>query len=160
MEIKIECARCHEPKPLRNFGKRVYHRIARLRKAPAWAGKTEGITSYCRECRRLFTAEYYERKKDETYRWLAEYFKTHHCVDCDEDDPIVLDFDHRDGTEKKFAISEKIGRCSLRTLIAEIAKCDVRCSNCHRRRTAIQLNFRWVHILKPVADNNPMCTSS
>lgn len=160
MEIKVECSRCHIPKSIRNFGKRTYQRIARLRKAPAWAGKTEGFTSYCRDCRNLFTIEYYNRKKDEIYRWLAEYFKTHPCVDCGETDPIVLDFDHRDGTKKKFAISQRIGRCSLHTLLTEIAKCDVRCANCHRRRTAFQLNYRWIHILKQVDDSNLTCTSS
>lgn len=58
------------------------------------------------------------------------------CVDCGEADPIVLDFDHRG--DKVCAVSQMSGRgWSLRRLFAEIAKCDVRCANCHRRKTAI-----------------------
>lgn len=61
------------------------------------------------------------------------------CVDCGEADPIVLEFDHRDGVEKSFNIGESNHKSiSLSRVIAEIAKCDVRCSNCHRRRTYIQ----------------------
>lgn len=59
------------------------------------------------------------------------------CVDCGESDLVVLDFDHRDDAEKKSAISDLIKNCaSLEVLQAEIEKCEVRCANCHRRRTA------------------------
>jgi hypothetical protein len=66
--------------------------------------------------------------------YISEYKATHPCVDCGESDPVVLDFDHRDPAEKSFAISSA-RNTSMRQLIAEIAKCDVRCANCHRRRT-------------------------
>ena len=69
------------------------------------------------------------------------YLETHHCVDCDETDPVVLTFDHRDGVEKLDTVGALLRKRSLAAMIAEVAKCDVRCANCHRRRTAEQ--FHW-----------------
>ena len=55
------------------------------------------------------------------------------CVDCGERNPIVLDFDHVLGN-KKFTIGRGQHR-SWTKVEAEIAKCVVRCSNCHRKVT-------------------------
>lgn len=58
------------------------------------------------------------------------------CVDCGiAYPPFVMDFDHRDPTEKKFGLSEK-GKCqSYEKQLAESLKCDLVCANCHRMRT-------------------------
>lgn len=67
------------------------------------------------------------------------------CVDCQETDMIVLDFDHVDPSQKEHSISKIITRgMSLEKLLKEIDKCVVRCANCHRRRTAQQFNT-WRH---------------
>lgn len=66
------------------------------------------------------------------------------CVDCGENDPVVLEFDHRDGVEKEDAVARLIVSCRWAEVAAEIAKCDVRCANCHRRRTAAQ--FGWARL--------------
>lgn len=81
----------------------------------------------------------------EKKRLVLEYLQTHPCVDCGEADPIVLTFDHVRG--------EKIG--NVGTMLSdnvawtriedEIGKCDVRCSNCHMRRTSKQ--FGWAKAL-------------
>jgi len=56
------------------------------------------------------------------------------CVDCGGFfPPYVLDFDHVRG-KKKFAISMR-KTPPVDTLLAEIAKCDLVCANCHRIRT-------------------------
>lgn len=44
-----------------------------------------------------------------------------------------MDFDHVRGT-KSFAISTNTYHIGIARLTAEIAKCDVRCPNCHRLR--------------------------
>jgi hypothetical protein len=65
------------------------------------------------------------------------------CVDCGEADIIVLDFDHVDRKTKCFTISGAIRtRVAIPKLKAEIAKCVVRCANCHRRKTANE-NGSW-----------------
>ncbi|MFL5733498.1 MAG: hypothetical protein ACJ78Q_09880 [Chloroflexia bacterium] len=58
---------------------------------------------------------------------------------------MVLEFDHVSG-EKKGNISELALRYgSWETILAEIAKCEVRCANCHRRITAKRIgNQRYV----------------
>jgi len=57
------------------------------------------------------------------------------CMDCGIKYPsYVMDFDHRDRNSKIASISD-MKYFSTNRLIAEIAKCDVVCSNCHRIRT-------------------------
>ena len=67
--------------------------------------------------------------------WLIEFFRTHPCLDCGELDPVVLEFDHVRG-EKKFDVGQCLARNTWQTVLDEIAKCEVVCANCHRRRTA------------------------
>ena len=74
-------------------------------------------------------------------RFLLVYFKAHPCVDCGETDPLVLTFDHVRGLKTR-NVADLIGqRCSLHVIQAEISKCDVRCANCHLRKTARQLGY-------------------
>jgi hypothetical protein len=53
---------------------------------------------------------------------------------CGEDHPACLDFHHRDPSTKSFCPNEGIKKCVKPSLmIEELAKCDVLCSNCHRK---------------------------
>lgn len=75
-------------------------------------------------------------------KYSVDYLSTHPCIDCGETDYLVLEYDHRDSSDKFKAVSDIIrGSYSLERVKAEIAKCDVRCANCHRRKTAKQLNW-------------------
>jgi hypothetical protein len=57
------------------------------------------------------------------------------CVECGETDPECLDYHHRDGTEKEMTISEMVTYGYSKTKIrAEMAKCEILCANCHRRK--------------------------
>lgn len=99
--------------------------------------------SYCRDCdtkRRRAVQEkdpsYFSRKTRESMErkrdWLKS-IKAKPCADCGVSYPYyVMDFDHRE--DKAFNIGAGRGR-SLSSLEAEVAKCDVVCSNCHRERT-------------------------
>lgn len=57
------------------------------------------------------------------------------CVDCGESDPIVLEFDHVRGTKVKNVADMVNNSYSIEAIKNEIRKCDVRCANCHRRKT-------------------------
>lgn len=54
------------------------------------------------------------------------------CGTCGEKDPSCLDFHHRDRTTKEGHIGE-FRKFGMKRLLAEIAKCDVLCANCHRK---------------------------
>jgi hypothetical protein len=57
------------------------------------------------------------------------------CADCGVTYPYyVMDFDHVSG-EKLYEVSRLVALGSVSKLVAELAKCDVVCSNCHRERT-------------------------
>ena len=59
------------------------------------------------------------------------------CKDCGKKFPFyVMDFDHRDPKKKLMGIPQLVANCSKKKLLAEIKKCDIVCSNCHRIRTA------------------------
>jgi hypothetical protein len=53
-----------------------------------------------------------------------------------------LDFDHRDPADKKRDVNWIAARRTWAHVLAEIAKCEVRCANCHRLRTAQQFGWR------------------
>lgn len=75
--------------------------------------------------------------------FLEAYLLEHPCVDCGEADVRVLDFDHRPGVKKLRNVTGLARSiCSTAIISIEIDKCDVRCANCHRRRTAERGNHR------------------
>jgi hypothetical protein len=68
-------------------------------------------------------------------KWAENYKAELGCADCPEKDPICLDFDHRPGEKKFKPVAVMISRgLSWDRIKAEVAKCDVRCTNCHRKR--------------------------
>jgi L-lysine 2,3-aminomutase len=64
---------------------------------------------------------------------MRQYLLEHPCVDCGNDDPVVLEFDHL--RDKTYDISRLMSGWPWSTILAEIEKCEVVCANCHRRRT-------------------------
>jgi hypothetical protein len=67
---------------------------------------------------------------------LVKEFKDVPCADCGIKYPTcVMDFDHRDPSNKIIALAKGYACLGMKKLKEEIAKCDVVCSNCHRIRT-------------------------
>lgn len=112
----------------------------------------DGLQIHCRECNRIASRAYYQRNPVKHVRDVnankLEYIARNRrvvlahlfanpCVDCGESDPRVLEFDHVRG-EKEGEVSRMAAYpVKLNRLIMEIAKCEVRCANCHRRRTGV-----------------------
>jgi hypothetical protein len=68
-------------------------------------------------------------------KWLQEYKETAGCLDCKQSFPhYVLDFDHREGIKNGSPGQIWRGR-GKQAAVAELEKCDVVCSNCHKIRT-------------------------
>lgn len=72
--------------------------------------------------------------------FISSYLKVHPCLDCGEKDIVVLEFDHRG--DKKYSIADMRDNYCLEVVQAEVAKCDVRCANCHRRKTAKERGYK------------------
>jgi hypothetical protein len=140
------CSRCDSGKPPEDFpfksGNRAIRRV------------------WCRACCRAYGREHYRanakyyvdkaRRSKNTSRLriralIADYLRCHPCVDCGRSDTEVLDFDHRDPSSKRASVSRLASTVGWATVQQEIAKCDVRCASCHRRRTARQ--FAWAKTL-------------
>ena len=64
-------------------------------------------------------------------RWIDDYKARVGCVDCGFSNPVALDFDHAGDLKTR-----NVSACkSIAQAEAEIALCEVRCSNCHRIKT-------------------------
>lgn len=82
------------------------------------------------------------RYKSRGEQHVLEYLRKNPCVDCGEDDIEVLQFDHVNPLDDHKA--KRVGSyltASLARLQEEIDKCEVRCANCHVRRTRKQLGW-------------------
>jgi len=79
-----------------------------------------------------------KRNRSQNYKnrgYVSFIKELYGCIDCGEDNPVVLDFDHVRG-EKKNNISDMVNQSyCFETIQKEIDKCEVRCSNCHRKVT-------------------------
>ena len=138
-----KCCKCKKDKPIDKF---------------AFKNKKTGQrSSICKVCHNEYMKSHYinnsAKYKAKARTWtigqrvvvrdyLYNYLKAHSCVDCGEANPVVLEFDHVKGI-KKSNISDMIsqGR-SLKTVQEEIDKCETRCANCHRMKTAKDYNWR------------------
>jgi 5-methylcytosine-specific restriction endonuclease McrA len=77
-------------------------------------------------------------RREENRRQLYGYLLSHPCVDCGESDVLVLEFDHRVPADKVRDVGGLAATRRWPSVLMEIEKCDVRCVNCHRRKTALQ----------------------
>lgn len=77
----------------------------------------------------------HSQQKYEKRRAEMDDLKRAPCMDCGNSfPPECMDWDHRPDEEKLFEVGTRtMGNWEL--LLAEMAKCDLICSNCHRIRT-------------------------
>jgi hypothetical protein len=113
-----ECKECKELKLLEHFD-----------------NNSRGYVALCKPCRRERNRRYYSTRRIDIKEWLFDYLSQNPCVDCGESDPMRLQLDHK--VDKEFVIGKSlVGKSkSLADVQSEIAKCDVRCANCHQVKT-------------------------
>jgi hypothetical protein len=120
-------------------------------------------------CRRCFAAYFRERgdlhrrqsgaakavRQHALRAHVLEHLTRHPCADCGEVDPVVLEFDHV--TEKIASISSLVADTATQDSVdVEIARCEVVCANCHRRRTARRAGWRRAQAddaMRPIVDH-------
>lgn len=139
------CSRCKQSKPREEFN--------RLRSA------RDGLQPICRSCNKAKAREYYAKNREAHVRVImarkvvqrslaidavGRYLLDHPCVDCGEADVRVLDFDHREGCSKAAEVMRLAQNgYSVTSVMREIAKCDVRCRNCHAKVTYERMGDNW-----------------
>lgn len=83
-----------------------------------------------------------EIKQNEARVYILDFLKYNPCIDCNESNILTLEFDHIDPASKKHTISFMVMQGYLLEKIKlEIEKCEVRCSNCHKIKTAKQQSW-------------------
>lgn len=76
-----------------------------------------------------------KKNKRERREWLRALKDGKSCIKCAEPHPACLDFHHRDPKTKLFGLGSEQAWSSRSkaAVLEEIKKCDVMCSNCHRK---------------------------
>jgi hypothetical protein len=130
------CFRCQQVHPLDQFFRN--------------RAKPDGLAVYCRECQAGFNRAWYDRNKirhraatrqrrkteiARRRRWIQEYLQQRPCVDCGEADTVVLEFDHVRGVKTENISTMVATGHSWSRVLKEIELCEIRCANCHRRKT-------------------------
>lgn len=119
--------------------------------------------SLCKTCHSVYRKMHYENNRSKyvdkakrnvliqrkhNYQAKDLYLESHPCVRCSESDPVILEFHHSNRADKEEGIAKMIrDGYSWKTILKEIAKCEVLCCNCHRKQTAIDLGWRNPKIL-------------
>lgn len=129
--MKKQCSKCNEYKPISEFAKNK--------------AKRAGCASECKECHRIIRKTYYKNnqkressrvrcRKKEIQQWYQEYKSTLECIECGESHIATLDFHHRNPDEKEIMLSRVAESGWGKTrILNEMNKCDVLCSNCHKK---------------------------
>src|SRR5687767_6250746 len=133
------CSSCNQTKSADEFAKH--------------SSRKDGLQSCCRPCQNAWGKARYELTKDQ-YRLrddalrarnkkaVRAYLASHPCVDCGESDPEVITFDHVRG-KKLGNLSDMVKHSwGLKTIFEEIAKCEVRCANCHLKKTRLSVSSK------------------
>lgn len=145
------CTKCKLSKPSDEFN---------------WKIKNKRKSLHCKICSRKYIKEHYNNNKhyylnkakkrnkilrQSSHQYIVSFLKSHPCIDCGENNILVLEFDHKHRKDKFDSVSQMIKRrLSVKKIAEEIRKCEVRCSNCHRIKTEIE-NNSWKLKYAPVA---------
>lgn len=129
-----------------------------------WKIKNVILATYCKKCSRQYVKNHYQKNRqyyiDKAKKrniesnqrkqdFVGDYLKNHPCIDCGETNILVLEFDHKSREDKEDDIAWMLKRrLSFQKVIKEIAKCEIRCANCHRIKTAKENNswkLKYMH---------------
>lgn len=127
--------------------------------------KGDGLQSACRECQHEYHNKIWypanrekhienvtknkSKRRFENYQRAVREYLSKGCVDCGEKDIRILEFDHVSGERKRVGRygQEGVARLihdgySWEVIEREIGKCEVRCRNCHKKKTWKEFNYK------------------
>ncbi|MFL5653130.1 MAG: hypothetical protein ACJ8CB_02965 [Ktedonobacteraceae bacterium] len=126
----------------------------------SWKNRMKEIRqNWCKACLAEVNSTHYQNNKQayldrartrnarvntENKQKLYAYLSSHACVDCGQTDIRCLEFDHVRG-QKSANITRMLNGAPWSAIEAEIAKCEVRCANCHRIKT-LERGKWWRHL--------------
>jgi hypothetical protein len=125
------CPKCNLEKDEKDFSKNK--------------NRKDGLNGHCKTCHSIAWKAYRKNNKEKISKqvidrvktlkvWIKEYKSKLQCTRCGENEICCLDFHHRDKETKDLTISRAITNgWAIKRLLKEIEKCDIVCSNCHRK---------------------------
>lgn len=115
------CAKCHSQSVLQSNAKTGY--------------RSQSKSKNSRARKQTYNSEYYRGRYREIHDRLIAYKVENGCKDCGYNaHHAALEFDHLPGYKKVSSPTTLAGR-GWNSVLTEIKKCDVVCSNCHSIRT-------------------------
>lgn len=115
--------------------------------------RRDGVQTYCKLCRSDLDHQRYERRRGtpaprrqtggqlRTRQWLIDLKTGRACTDCRRVyPPAAMQWDHLPGRVKLGDVSA-LCALSREVILAEIAKCELVCVNCHTMRTAVRAGW-------------------
>lgn len=134
--VKTEkrCATCYEVKDRNSFASKFVR--------SCFSCKSMETTD-----RKEYNQVWQKQRNIKVKQFIFNYLSNNPCVKCGETDVMVLEFDHMVAEQKSFNLgrAHMQAKMNIDTLAKEIAKCQVLCSNCHKRKTAQeQKSWRWL----------------
>lgn len=74
------------------------------------------------------------KRRKERKEWFYEYLSDKSCINCGEVENVCLDHHHVNPEEKHDGIGHMLTELrSIESILKEIDKCVIICSNCHRK---------------------------
>ena len=125
------CSKCKVEKSIDEFHARN-HKLS------------SGTNAYCKNCAGVLARAHYHKNKQATKNrnkntaiYCSDFVNNiksiNGCCICPENDVSCLDFHHLSSDDKESDVSRLTHSRLKIKLIAEIKKCSVLCSNCHRK---------------------------
>lgn len=130
-------------------------KINKLLNEYSYSDKSAGrFRTICKNCQAIIRKQNYNKnrkkeiknsiitnknRKNKNRIFLYNYLLENPCP-CGENNPILLEFNHKDIKEKTYTISQMVNR-HLSKIKMEIEKCEILCVKCHRLKTAEQFNW-------------------
>lgn len=144
------CNRCGQTKPFADFH---VHRT-----------RADGLQVYCKACRSEIDHERYERiiggpapryprlpGRVSNRGWILSLKAGLPCTDCGRTYPLaVMQWDHLPGRVKVADVSA-MALYTREEILAEIAKCELVCTNCHTIRTGMRGGWADGKLLREAA---------